>query len=400
MLLACPAFLLTKELPLKDKYEIKRNQLGLYSLHKNESGWYWRPVPLQLDPLDKQGRMLYPDVPHYLTAGLQPNDRLSFSLAGFSKWQLKNQRRLPCQAAAAVEIESPTGQFAYLTVCDEQSRRPVFDSPVHYNAKENRVESDLYQYQHQPENHFMFKTIALHDGQGFQPVATQGDQLIYANLKNFWTLVFEGSDVSAQLFESRSGPLGLVGLLKFYLDILAFRIELSLTPEVQFFASSVYMPMSLYSPVEAKEYLHADSGVYYFWENPVEIKWHLAKSSILAKGQFTKEQALQQCRRARCDYRLVGETKGESFVLRFRLPRNLIAHGFYPQFVPHLKDEDKIIRDAVAAQNRQRAVMGFFFNTAELARGNHDWDFWIHFGEPEVSCPRLVQIRPWTPVDD
>ncbi len=105
-------------------------------------------------------------------------------------------------------------------------------------------------------------------------MAKDSDLLIVGDVKKFFTLTFDSDDIDAKITHKRQGPLGLMGGLEFYLKILAFRINLELLPEANFFQDALFMPMSMTLPVNAAKYLRRGSGIYYSWLNDKDTQWH------------------------------------------------------------------------------------------------------------------------------
>lgn len=387
----CPVFLGASQLPMRSKYLSLRQQLRLYTFHSNSSGHYWQPVSLQIDPHDRLGRMSFPDPSSFMQEKLSRSDRISLDPAQFHEGRYERGSRWPCGANHGVEV-SVAERFAYLFLCDKDQLLPLPHAPVQYQASKGRIASDRYFYQHRLDNHLMFESLGLVQASKNKAVALNSDQLIYNDIQNFINLSFDADDIEAKLESLRFGPMGLVGLLRFYLSIMALKIELSLTPEIQFFPSSLYMPMSLHAPVNAQDYLNPGSAVYYSWQSAEDVEWDMKKSQIPLHASEKSLELGDYCKLRTCTFSLVGRLEDNEFTLRFLLPRSLAILEFYPRLIPDLRQEEKRLgRPLSGFQKGQR--MGLVFATHRLPQGNHDWDFWVFFGDSQQNCPRHAKLR-------
>jgi hypothetical protein len=199
--------------------------------------------------------------------------------------------------------------------------------------------------------------------------------------------------------------MGLMGGLKFYLRILYFKIKMSLMPEVNFFDDSVFMPMILTLPVDAKKYLRRGSGIYYTWLGDKDTEWLWDRSELetldLAVLDPKFEGAARMpsekyCNRSKCRYKILGRNHGRLFALHFEISRKAAELGFFPRLIRDVPAVEKIIKHPVSrypAQNR----IGVYFETALMPEGEHSWDFWIHFPEDEKGvCQVNVRARLFT----
>ncbi len=402
LLKACPALLLAYQLDGFDKAGVTRDQLAMFRYEK-ETSPKWVSIPFELDPLDGEGSLLFPEGEAWKREALNSYDRISFSHSDVGS-TYDGKTPFPCEAKAVVELKSPEG-YAYLMACTSNlSGKANFDSPVDFDAEARRVSTSYYRYNYSEKNHLVFDKIELSDFKKhiFQEVAKNSDLLIASDIKNFFTLYFDTSDIDAQIQKKRFGPMGLMGGLQFYLKIMLFRLELALMPEVNFFEDSLFMPMSMTLPVNAPRYLRRGSGIYYTWEPGKDVEWLLEESRIdeldldhldpygkvpLAKGQE------KFCQKNMCRYSLVGRLNKRLFSLNFAINRKAADWGFFPRlFRESAPVETKLKKSLSKYQASGR--MGVYFETARLPKGTHTWDFWIHFPDKtDTSCIRPLQTN-------
>jgi hypothetical protein len=391
---ACPGLILAYQLP-RGLPPIQRDSLQLLAYEEGSAPW--RPIAMQIDPLDEEGSLIFPKDPKWMQQDLGPYDRLSFRVQDFGR-KLDPSAPRPCPGAEWIELRSQD-KFAYLVHCRKHTYKG--DAPVTLDEKERRVSSSQYEYAYTPENHLIFDQIRLQSAEGkLETAAIKGDLLIVSDIKRFFTLVFDSSDIDAKITSKRSGPMGLMGGLQFFLRILAFRIELALEPEVNFFGDSLFMPMMMHLPVDATRYLRRGSGIYYTWETGPETSWLLDKSRLeelsldaLDPSSSTPlgRSSDTYCGAVMCRYRLLGRVKNRLVALHFAINRKAADLGFYPRLIRDVAAVEKTIGRKISRYPASGRI-GVYFETARLPEGTHTWDFWIHFPEQENS-PCTVPVR-------
>ncbi|WP_324964882.1 hypothetical protein [Oligoflexus sp.] len=389
------------QIPLKNRWKIPRSTLHLF-VFRPDLPERWMQLPMQLDPLDDEGNLLFPDDKNWNKKPIVPFDRLSFFDERFgAKFDGKGEG--PCRSTNVVEFDTKRG-YGYLASCPEDYVPKPFAEPVTLNEKQRMVTAKYYKYNYSERNHLVFDNIHLADPafQNFYPVASQSDLFIVGDVKNFFTLHFDSDDIDAFINHKRSGQLGLMGGLKFYLRILYFKIKMSLMPEVNFFDDSVFMPMILTLPVDAKKYLRRGSGIYYTWLGDKDTEWLWDQSELenldlavldpLFNGA-SRMPSEKYCNRSKCRYKILGRNHGRLFALHFEISRKAAELGFFPRLIRDMPAVEKMIKHPVSqypAQNR----IGVYFETAQMPEGEHTWDFWIHFPEQEkAACNVNVRAR-------
>ncbi|RZA10938.1 MAG: hypothetical protein EOP10_33915, partial [Proteobacteria bacterium] len=195
---ACPGLLLGQHLPFHERNGVTRNKLALYI--RNAEGW--QPIPLQVDPLDSEGSLLFPKDPNWTQEQLTLFDRLSFPIDRFGDrfdGKASSTSTLPCGSRELIQL-SYQGRFAYLMTC-EPDPKATAPRPVTYDVPKRTVRTQDYSYQYTESNHLVFENIqvASQDGKSMIPVARDSDLLITGDVKNFFTLYFDSSDIDAAI---------------------------------------------------------------------------------------------------------------------------------------------------------------------------------------------------------
>lgn len=403
---SCPAQIFFDASLLKGEAIARSSlKLYLYTPASSQAPHSWQSLPLQVDPMSEDGKLLFFPDENWRKQGLTPMDRLAF---GVDRWGDRwfNRKEPPCRGAQKVwELTYAGSQesYLYLASCPEESTGHTIN-PVQRDTQAGQVFSDLYRYRHDPRNQLLFEKIELrHPGRGDLLLGFDADQFIRADVKNFFTMTFDADNVEARLEHERAGSMGMMSDLSFFLRIMFFKINLHLAPEIHFFPDAIYMPMVVYLPVDAPDHLHPGSGLYYTWKTTPGVRWDLSQSDIplldphhVKDLQKVRQVGLSFCRGDRCEYSLVGDVPGEgSFVILFRLPREMVARGFYPRYFQDAAATAQTLGWEVSSKTSS-GRSGLFFESSGLAKGGHNWDFWIRFGKSrdEVMqlCRREVKI--------
>lgn len=350
----------------------------------------WQSIPIQINKGNREGALDFNIQENSGEKNLRPFDRIALHPNHFGDlWDQKGV--LPCKTSHLGSQISSSGRHAYLFFCEEEAL--AIPSDITYDEKLREVHAPGYHYIHDEYNHLSFDAIKLEFGNKHLPIALDAEQLIRADVKNFFTMDFDAGDIRANLSHQLPGSVGLLGLLRFYLKILFFKIELALTPEVQFYEDSLYMPMSLHSPVEADSYLNPGSGIFYTWKSPKDVSWDFDRSRMprfIAKEVYHKDWKAY-CGRKRCAFTLVGNAYGRSIGMDFQIDRRLAEMNFYPQLITDMNVVNRSFDDKISEDLAYR--IGVFFETSRLPKGDHFWDFWISLNRGKAECPAPLRLK-------
>lgn len=383
----------------------RRSSLRAFSVTASDG--LWQEITTEIVPLDPDGLLrFFPDemwrrdfVNVYDRLLLNPDQfgpkkQVSTSVDKASGNPLRYYNFPGCTSSYVFEIAeaSRAEHVAYLAVCGGKTQlEPT--TPVTYDTQQFNLRSPSYLYSFQPTNHMLFKEISLYPN--FIQVAKKASMIIHNDIRNFFNLNLSGQDLESYLEEYRSGPLSLVGRLKFYLKILFFKIKLSLTTDASFFADSAHIPQVITIPPRAEGRLNPTSGILYSWSLPegalVDPQMPVAQPKLAKDGiEKVAEMAAPYCSGGNCSFKIKVVVGNRSIGMQFGLPRQLITRGFFPQMV---KDVDGFKKQASWADEDEVGNSGLYFETSGLPAGSFGYDFWLQLGDSTETCPRTVSFK-------
>ena len=373
--------------------KVNRDQLRLFINKPAANGQLqWYDVPFQIDPMTESGRLLFFKNKEWQLQPLQEFDKIRFRRRDMGAD--KGARGLPC-GKQAFEIKSKTDgkwNYAYLTACPEKPRAKVV-SPIQYVKAYDKLESATYLYNYSPSNHMLFKNVFLASAGQFNQFLSDSRLNIYADVKRFFNLHFDQSDIESKIEEHDIRELGAVAAVPFFLKILFFKIRLSLTTDVNFYEDSVQIPMYISLPVGGKDHLNEGSGILYSFKIakgvvPQSIDMPLVEAK-------TKGDTKPWCGYSVCSYKLSLKSSQNHMAFYFRIPLDLVKEGFYPQFVSSQK-QLKALPSKYSKFMKNDDEVGFFFKTNGLSKGQHPWDFKIQFNErpgESIDCNASYDVK-------
>jgi hypothetical protein len=101
----------------------------------------------------------------------------------------------------------------------------------------------------------------------------------------------------------------------------------------------------------------------------------------------------QYCHGATCTFRLRGLVGGDTFALDMLVPRDMVDHGFFPQWVNDVAG----FKEALGWESGAPAAPGqvaVYFENSGLPAGRYRTDQWIRVGSPAAlasTCPAPVR---------
>jgi hypothetical protein len=434
---ACPAFL--RAGVLQPAVAANRADLALFVLEpqaskKSEDSIKpqttntdkWRRLPLQVDPVGDDGVLLTAQegaTDKALSASLKHMplglmDRLSFHKQHFGKRfdpsTLNAARGWPCPTERLYEIQDPSSssRFAYLAACKESAEKPsARPKPVKFTALKQTITSPLYEYIYKPNNQLIFTSLKVSESfAGPLRLATnEADLLLHLDVKNFFTLNLTNRNVNSFVESTHLAELGLVGRIQFYLRLLFFKIDLKMATMASFFTDSANIPMLVDVPVEARKHLNPGSGMLFDFiekEARTDIRHPLSTvkkvdPSLIKRGyESLASQGLTACRGDHCPYRMLGKLGTQSFMIDITVPRLMVEHGFFPQWVDNVAAFTKAMDWATPSEATVKAgasKVGVYFEVSGLPKGRYQVDYWIRMAkdksELEGSCPASVAFK-------
>lgn len=414
---SCPSTLFLNE--FKQLQSGPRGGLRLFTWRSQPPGW--RALPMQVDPVDDDGHLLFFQDMSFLREQARPTDFLSFRREEFAgpsaSGRLASLPPLPCRGPAVFELTDPgTGRAAFLTNCGaaveplpEQKGAVVFDPVAHMIASRH------YQYRFNPNNYMQFAAINFRTdaaGGAWIPVAMDSRMTIRADVKNFFTMNFDARHIESTMESSRMGLVGNLARLSFFLKVLFFHIRMSLATDVGFYEDAGHIPMMVNIPVDAAAYLRPASGILYSWRlSPLaatgqqRLRVPRLDVPLVRRGwRDLAELGRAYCVKDVCRYAFAvtiggGAQEQQRLEMNFAIRPELVARGFFPMLVANVGGASQDMGwDFEDAEETQR--IGLYFEVSGLPAGGHPWDFWLRLGGRHggaESCPAPVNARPLAP---
>jgi len=409
--LACPATIFNVE--LDPQLTGDRDSLRVFVKDAGSPG-VWRSQVVQLDPVSEDGRFLFFKDESWQENPIEKFDRMTIATESFGAPRGKGEQ-LPCRGAVVYQLEDKQapGRYAYLTSCPDKSLAPARRSKadaVAYLRDASVLETKQYRYEFNLRNNMLFKSIHLNmPGGATKLIAADSDLLIKSDVKKFFTLRFDSGDIESYLEKTRPGPIGTLARVSFFLRVLFFKIRMSLTTDVTFYANSGHIPMMVHLPIEAPRHLNPGSGILYSWRLAPDVTFESSQARMptlvpadVAKGvEHIARTGVVHCRASWCRYRFVATMNhggpSRELAMEFELSKDLVSKGFFPQFVPDVASFNKDMGWGIDEWKLKTPRLGLYFEVSGLPAGGSPWDFWLRLGTDRSSvdglCPRGVNIR-------
>ncbi|NRA45697.1 MAG: hypothetical protein HRU09_12140 [Oligoflexales bacterium] len=404
---ACPAYLYFKT----DLEELKgkREEISLLSYSKKTQSWNF--LPLQVDPLNQGGGVLFEDQENMMVNDISVNDRIVFDVDGFG--DQADLSSFPCKESAIYRLINyvDNTKYAYLSVCkkDIQKKYSIDNrQKVFYNPDKHFLGSNEYTYFFNPENYLLFDKVLISQKNAKTLSSLNSNITILSDIKNFFTLVFDSDNIESQLENTINGPLGINGSVSFFVRVLFLKLRLSLSTDVSFYRRSAHIPMVLYLPVDATSYLNHGSGIIYNWQlsdsfkkKPTYIQMprfnKFLFSRLMNNNKDFRKFGLPYCKGSKYCYFSYKVGKDNPFIMQFTILKDLVNAGFFPVYVADVSQFEQLMNwgladDLESPEEKMELAResGFYFSTSGLSEGNHAWDFWMQLGtgnQKTTNCP-------------
>jgi len=400
--LACPAFLAAKELP---GLAGARRDLRLFALVMHDGKRLWQVLPVQVDPLGSDGVLqAHGDGdPGRESLPVATTDRISLRREGFGL-RLAASDPPPCQTPTVIELQNPEtpSLFGYLTTCAGGTNQASPD-PIVHDAERRQITGERFVYEYQPNNQLMYKTLNAKGPWGKPVLAgSDADLNMHLDIADFFNLDFTNGDVESYVGNVDIGKVGMVASIDFFLRVLFFKINLKMSTTVGFFADAAHIPTVIDVPIDAPGQLNPGSGILYTWvpqgavidASKPSATMPIADPKVIGQGfAISARVGLPYCHGAFCSYKLRGTIANEAFGLDVSLPRIMVEHGFYPQWVADVSAFKRAL-DWPVDDNEAHQVAVYFDNSG-LLKGQYKMDQWLRIGKPAAiatDCPRAVNI--------
>jgi hypothetical protein len=401
---ACPGYVAAKDLP-GGLPAGKRRDLRLFALQAvpGKTSPAWVALPLQVDPLDEHGVLLgqTEDGGKLQEAPLAPTDRLTLRREGFGA-KLTAGLPAPCKAPNLVELQNPDTPtaYAYLAACTDPP--PALQGPVSHDEPGHTIDATRYRYTYQPNNQLMYKSMLAKGPWGSLSAGHDADLAMHIDVANFFTMDFANKDVESYVHNVNTGPVGMVASIDFFLRVLFFKVDLKMATTVGFYGDSAHIPTVIDVPVDSASTLNLGSGILYTWvrgaaridqSQPQTTMPNADPARILASIEREAAAGLPYCEGDICRFRLSGKIGSEVFALDINAPKEIVARGFYPQWVGDVGAFKKAMGWDDDPQDGPDQVAVFFDNSG-LHKGTYRFDEWLRIGQADTvtaTCPRAVK---------
>lgn len=410
---ACPAVLYSSD--FKDSLTSKRNELMFWVLSsERKNSWVRRP--LQVDPINGDGRFEFFKDESWFENSFDENDRIIFRVEHLGR-KMRKEDKFPCKSDQVWRVQDVKNRkkLGYIFSCklNDTGLAKYADlsqkSYVHYDKKKALIQSKAYKYSFNPENHMLFKSIGLLDGEKVTSVAFDSNIMIRANLKHFFTFHFDADDIESVIQDVRIGPLGANARVTFYLKVFyIFTIRLALTTDVSFFEDAANIPMVIHIPEGAEGKLKENSGIIYSWNlrsDPLikESKIGMpVMSDAMADTINSGSEAVAKVGKkscygsSQCWYRYGLKANNTDLIMDFKINRSMVDKGFFPIYMEKISEYNKRMDWQINYKAGQEP-RGFYFETSGLKPGAYPWGFWLGLGGEEDRsknrCPRPLYLK-------
>jgi len=234
-----------------------------------------------------------------------------------------------------------------------------------------------------PGNPLVFTTIDLNPNDAAKkfPIASKADLTMRGDIKGFFNVLFDSSDVTSELHNVRPGPLGMMGQLSFFLSLLFFKIDMQAETTVTFYRDAVHLPLAMTFPIDVNKRVNPSTGILFTWQdNPKELTWTVDDSMIpKLNAEKIKEgpealagEGLKFCQFGNCVYRMKGRMRDHDFAMTFHVPQEKVEKGFYPMFVEDAAQSFSDLGWGQAFQKEPHRV-GTYLEVSGLSRGVHKY---------------------------
>ena len=299
-------------------------------------------------------------------------------------------------------------KVAYLTLCKDSNDPHPNQEPINFTSDQATIHSKNYKYQFNQRNYLLFQSIKSIDQSTHTPIAKNSEITMYVNVNDYFKLNLDSNDISSNLEKMQNGPLGFNAGITFALNLLFFKINLSLLTYSSFYKDSAYIPMILYLPVDGSRYFNQDTGVYYHWDHSDTDEIDYKKTHMPIYDQNLYERMHKNpsylkfiessyCNRHNiCKFKFYSN-KTSPLIIELTLHSSLIQKGFFPilieDFQEYKKSSKAELKTTTSPGHGQSAI---YFNFSKLDAGDHAWDLWMKLGnktEENSRCPHPIFLN-------
>ena len=382
--------------------KIITNQLKLVYFKRDAS---IGEIPMHAIPLKKKGKI---DFKRKNLIRFEPHDIIRFDM---SKLQVASRGdreiKVPgCTIKRGYELKFG-GKSFFLIECIEK-QQGALEGLVRYSKKDRRIMTPFYNYQYDEDNHLLLDWMKFKEND--LNLLEDTKLLIHADFRNFFTLNFDSTNVESLLKDYRTTSQGIEAEVAFYLRLLFFRLKLTLMTDVYFYKDKISIPMVMFLPKNAFDYVNDDSAILYYWKalksselNNLNMPFFDADYLRSNKDKVTEKVFRKYCQ-ADCRFKFTMTNGGRNVDFNFLIPRYLVRKGFYPIYFADRSplvefEQEKRIDDMkvkvpleIESSDKYRRE-GVMFKYKNLEKGEHRWTFEINFSNRQQDDCKGDDLR-------
>ena len=158
---SCPAGLFSEE--LRPGINGPRDKMKLFvKQNPAKEKVFWKEIPLQVDPVDEEGRLMFFEDEAWRKESLGKSDLLSFKAEEFGQKINYSNDVLPCRGPVTFQIRDKYARkYAYLTNCSLGKNEIIHPELVSFEPDKNLIVGKNYKYVFNSKNYMQFKTIGF-----------------------------------------------------------------------------------------------------------------------------------------------------------------------------------------------------------------------------------------------
>ncbi len=247
---------------------------------------------------------------------------------------------------------------------------------VNLDLKNAKVETSKYLYFFNPKNYLMLKDFYTFDSnQSKKKLITASSFYLKLNLKYFFAISVNHSDVNSELEAYKVGPIRAIARVDFSYRLMSMKMNLGMYTEVVFFENSIFLPAILENPINSESILNPGSDFYYGFalvENPAQVEIKSNMAAYTGKEKTKKENL----------YWL--STKGETsqVYLEFKPSPSMLQKEIFPKYYSEAKTGNQVLKRAEKARplGKSGVNIAVTADMGKLPTGEHNIELAIYIG--------------------
>ncbi len=345
------------------------------------------PIPFQVDEFDKKGRIVSAEGEHpgkdEDDGKLDGNDEVVVMASDLGDPASPDLYPRAARACSAVEVSDPeTGGRGWFTVCDfDAPPEPSAISYVHYDPKEDVVETPLYVIDFNKQNPILLDNLRIRNRVGDPGVNLIDRIKVRAVLKTrlYLTVHLNEEGVTSRVPAYKNGPIRAVRVIEFYIKLWFLKVTPSGYVDYLFYRNAVVGPSEIKVPFSPKIVLRGGSksvGGLDFDSNVYGWKFYGQSNRlpITITGETGGGSGLEK--KGVSWFGLYGPDRGTMMRIVYgeSLLKARVDYTLY--YLDDRNREDKPERE------KGETLLGFSTDVLQIPRGTHRMWFYQYFAAP------------------